>query len=266
MYEKYLSYTVSFYHCLGCLRRIVNRAADRQQAITVYYIHRPPYYINTGNITPSGFIINIGIMIFKQAGLSCQFVELPPKRILQEIRQQEYACSIGWFKNPERMVFAAFSQPIYQNQPTIMVMRQGYEYGLPAKPTLQQVMESPLVLGVINGFSYGSKIDDAISRFKPSIYGISGDSENLLKMISMNRLDYVFMAPEEANFFISRDFLLKSGLQIVAIADEPEGNYRYIMFSKGVPRQIIDRIDAAIEVIHQSDQYAELISPTNMTK
>lgn len=228
--------------------------------LTVYYFHRPPYYIKQGDRAPGGFLVDVTRIVLDQAGISYQLIELPPKRILQKIEQNEYCCSIGWFKNPEREKFALFSDIIYQNRPTVIVVRQGAASGFSEKPALKQLMESHLVLGVIEGFSYGPKIDAAISLFKPKIYGISGDSENLLKMICNQHLDYAFMAPEEAAYIVGKDSLLKPVLQIIEIDEEPMGNERYLMFSKMAGSEIVDRVNAAIQIVKSSDRYAETVS------
>jgi polar amino acid transport system substrate-binding protein len=235
-------------------------AEDTDKVLTVYYFHRSPYYITQDDGNATGFLVEITRMILDHADISYVFVDFPPKRILKNIKRTEYSCSIGWFKNVERETFARFSDPIYQDMPTGIVLRHSSLSLLGKKPALRELMQSGLMLGVVDGFSYGARIDEAIAQLKPSIYAISGESENLLKMIQSERIDYAFMVPEEFRYMLKRDPLITSDLRLIEIADEIEGNNRFLMFSSGVGPEIIERVNESIKIVKQTDKYADLIT------
>lgn len=199
-------------------------------------------------------------MILDTAGIPFAFVEIPPKRILKNIEQIEYSCSVGWFKTAERETFARFSDPIYKDMPTGIVLRRSSLSMFSEKPTLTEILESSLMLGVVDGFSYGSKVDEAIFRLKPSIYAISNEAENLLKMIQSERIDYAFMAPEEANYILQKDLVMKSDLQVIEMANEIEGNFRYLIFSRGVGPEIVDRVNESIRIVEKTKKYRDLVT------
>ena len=241
------------------LFRIVD-AKDADEVLTVYYFHRPPYYINQDDGDATGLLVEITRMILDHAGIPYAFVDFPPKRILKNIAQTEYSCSVGWFKNAERETFARFSDPIYQDLPMGVVLRPSSLSLLVEKPALSALLQSGLMLGVVDGFSYGAQIDEAIVQLKPSIYAISCETENLLKMIQSKRIDYAFMAPEELGYVFEKNPLMKSDLQFIEIADQREGNFRYLMFSRGVGPEVIERVNKSIATVKQMDKYADLIN------
>lgn len=234
------------------------RAGEENKVLKVYYFHRPPYYIKLDDGKETGFLVEITKLVLDTARIPHVFVETPPKRILKFIEQTEYSCSVGWFKTRERESVSLFSDPIYQDMPTGIVLRRSSSFA--EKPTLNQVLESPLMLGVVQGFSYGADIDDAILRLNPSKFSISGEDENLLKMIQYKRIDYAFMAPEEANYLLHQNPFIKSELQLIKIADAPEGNFRYLMFSKGVGSAVVERVNESIRKVKNTKKYKDLIS------
>ena len=234
-------------------------AGEENKVLKVYYFHRPPYYVRLDDGKATGFLVEITKMILDTAGISHVFVETPPKRILKFIEHAEYSCSVGWFKTRERESVALFSDPIYQDMPAEIVSRRSSSL-FTEKPTLNQVLESPLTLGVVKGFSYGSDVDDAILRLNPSIFSISGEAESLLKMIQYKRIDYAFMAPEESNYILQQNPLMRSELQLIKIADVTQGNFRYLMFSKGVGSAVVERVNESIRKVKNTEKYRDLIS------
>jgi uncharacterized protein (TIGR02285 family) len=197
------------------------RAGSSQDPLLIYYFHRPPYYVERAGGEPTGFLVEITRMIFQKADIPCKFVPMPPKRILLRIRQKEYSCSVGWFKTPERELFASFSSPIYRNKPLCIVMRKSQVSAFPEEPSLQQVFESGLTLGVIDSFSYGAWVDDRIAKLRPALYKSTGTQNNLLKMILKSRLDYMLIAPEEAQFIFVNNKEMRDNLKCIRMAGAP---------------------------------------------
>lgn len=234
-------------------------AESSGKPLLIFYFHRPPYYVERTEGEPTGFLVEITRMVFRKADIPYKFLKMPPKRILLRIRQKEYSCSVGWFRNAERELFASFSSPIYRNKPLCIVMRKSQVAGFPSRPTLQRIFESGLTLGVIDSFSYGAWVDDKIAKLSPRLYKFSGNQSNVLNMIMKSRLDYMLMAPEESHYIFNNNQEVRDKLKCIRIADAPEGNLRYLMFSRGVDQRIIERLNAAIEEVIQSDSYKNLI-------
>lgn len=234
-------------------------SVETKQVLKVYYFHRPPYYMKLNDGNASGFLVEITRMIFNAAEIPFVFVDIPPKRILKNIAQVEYSCAVGWFKTAERETFARFSDPIYQDMPVKIILRRSSSSMFSEKPALTEILGSGLMLGVIDGFSYGSVVDEAIFRLKPSMYAISNEAEKLVKMIQSERIDYAFMTPEEANYILQKDSAMKAELLIMEMADELIGNSRYLIFSTGVEPEIVDRVNKSIKIVKKTKKYSDLI-------
>jgi uncharacterized protein (TIGR02285 family) len=146
--------------------------ASPRGPLNVYYIHRPPYYMTLENGQAGGFLIAAARMILDDAALDHRVVPLPPKRILRFLRNSRYACSVGWFRTPEREGFALFSEPIYRNRPLGAVMRRSTAARLAQPPSMEQLLHSEMVFGVIDGFSYGNWADMRIRQADPRLHRV----------------------------------------------------------------------------------------------
>lgn len=227
--------------------------------LTVYYIHRPPYYVKDAAGQAGGFLVEITRQVLIEAQIPFHFEEMPPKRILSRLRERRRACSPGWFKTPDRERVARFSQSIYRNLPLCMIINRQLALRFEEAPKMARILSSGLTLGVMDGFSYGPWTDAHIADFRPKVYRLTGRQGNLLKMVLRNRVDYMFMAIEEAaHVFAHNDRAAAMG-RIVRIADAPEGNQRHIMFSLGVDEQTVEKIDSAIERVRVSESYARIV-------
>lgn len=219
------------------------------EPMKVYYFPRPPYYIVNADGSVSGLITDVVKKVFDDAGVKYTFIEAPSRRVEESLKLGENACGIGWFKRPDREEFAVFSDPIYQDKKQNIIILTSKRNSLPANPTLEQILKSPLKLGVIDGFSYGSWVDDAIKKFNPSIEKANVDQTRFLLMNSNARFDYGFISQEEGEYSLNSDRNLSSKLSLVPISDAPSGNYRYIMYSKGVNNELIRKVNASIKKI-----------------
>lgn len=237
-------------------------------ALTIYYYDRMPYY---GDIEgkAAGSLVDITRQIAEAAGIPCRFVKVPPKRVLELLKEQKNACAIGWFRNRERTALYTFSRdPIYQDAPFRVVVAADKQDLLPAPRTIQSILNSGLELGVIDGFIYGDWLDDNLMRFKPKIQkvDIGDDSEKLYKMIIAKRFDYLFAGTEEGSYIVNKTPLYQQQLALLSIADAPMGNPRYILFNKGVDPLLLDKVNAAIPRVKASAKYKRVVNQIQAIK
>ena len=224
-------------------------ASDEKPKLTIYYLHRPPYYVRTDD-KPQGFIMILTRKVFEKAGIEVEFKEIPPKRILHELTKPQPACSPGWFKTPEREKLYLFSAAIYQNAPLTFVARKSENNGR-TKISLDEMitfLKASRRPGLICGFSYGPFLD-ALFASAQTTECLSTSVLNVLKMVAEGRADFTILSPEELGYLISRYPDLKESLAIISIEGIPEGNRRYIMCSKGVPSHVMESINEAIRAI-----------------
>lgn len=217
------------------------------QDITVSYMNRPPYYY-TDQGEPRGFLVELTRNIFFDAGIDVTFKELPPNRIMHEIRKKDVLhCSIGWFRTPERDEFAKFSLPIYQNMPIVVVTTRKNKSRFMTYKTLRQLFsDRSLVMGNISSFSYGIYIDQLMKDLSPTTHEISTRRGILPALLLKKRADYLLSAPEEIDMLIQSEGMNKEDFITLVMEDIPEGNRRYLMFSMSVSDDMINRINASI--------------------
>ncbi len=218
------------------------------QVIEVLYMERPPYY-HTQNNQPAGFLLEQSLRAFRQAGVEVKIRSLPAKRILQIVREgQTQVAAIGWFKSKDRLAWASFSSPLYRDQPLIALHRKKAKDGLGETSSLSDLFTNPqLRLGVLDGYSYGDQVDDSIRRLSPPRFVLSGDQVQLVRMLAAGRVDYMLVAPEEVSHLLLSAGENERDFSFTLLADVPEGNTRYIMFSRSVSPEIIRRVNLVLQ-------------------
>jgi polar amino acid transport system substrate-binding protein len=217
------------------------------ETIIIHYHHRPPFYLEDGGQV-RGLVIDPISRAFKEAGIPHLWRETPAKRQLELIAAgEDLSCGAGWFKTPEREVYARYTLPVYRDKPTVAVFRASDDY-LPDGPiSLDQVLgEWRLTLLAKEGYSYGPYIDGHLQALSPRRIFTTGENRDILRMIEQYRADYSFLSEEEAAELLSDSGFVADRFKIVRFRDVPEGGDRHIMCSKKVSEETMTRLDAAI--------------------
>ena len=214
--------------------------------IIVHYHERHPYYISQGKGV--GGIMGDRInFVFEQAGIPLAWQKTPAKRQLDIIKTNRgREAAAGWFKTPERQIFAKFSQPIYQDRPTIALVRADQKLIQSGGPLAEALANPRLRLLRKDGYSYGDFIDGLIDRFQPNQTITLADNVSMLKMIHTRRVDYFFIALEEADDLLTRAGLPAPDFKKITFTDMPEGNRRYVIFTRQVEDSTIERLNRII--------------------
>lgn len=214
--------------------------------LAIYYFPRPPYYTTEADGRAGGILVERVRAIMAQAGIEHRFVEAPSKRVLLMLGQDEAACGVGWLRTPSRETLFRFSLPIHRDAPLVALVGSAGLARLPARPTLEGLLGSDLVLGVIDGFSYGEAVDRMIARANPKRQMVTGEVQRLVRMIAAGRCDWMLLNPLEAHWQLERDPGLARALRVLALPDAPASNPRYLMCSQSVAPEVMERIDRAI--------------------
>jgi len=214
--------------------------------VTVHYHVRVPY-VEATPIGLAGLTGTPAALAFEKAAIAFQWKQTPSKRQLLTIRRNTGCdCSIGWFKNPERQKFAKFTHHIYQDEPQIALARAD-DSRLYAGMTVDTALANrQLKLEVKDGYSYGVFLDAKIARHRPKLSRTTGANVRMLKKIHQRRADYMFIAPEEAASLIQLSGFPAADFKFVRFADMSEGEKRYILCSRKVGDDIIEKLNAAI--------------------
>src|SRR5687768_13276837 len=102
-------------------------AAADEPHVTILFHVRPPYSQQEADGRVTGILVEPVAAALAKAGIGVEWIEMPPARQTEIIKRGKGAgpvCGLGWFKRPERERFALFSDPIYQDQPSLLVARK----------------------------------------------------------------------------------------------------------------------------------------------
>lgn len=199
---------------------------------------------------PDGFLLKLADKAFHKAGIRVRYESLPTKQILNSMYSGLPVCSIGWFKTPEREAYARFSRSIYKNHPLELVYLKKNETLLWGMESLDRLTrDKSLTLGLPRGYSLGKVVDGIIERNKPSVYVANGGYADLFRLLAAEQITYFLAAAEYIDFHIRRNRLNPTLFAHRNLVDVPERNTRHLMYSQGVPEEVIRRIDKALEPI-----------------
>ncbi len=218
-----------------------------QDALQLWYLERSPYYVTEADGSVSGIVASPVEAAMNAAGIDRQWKQSPGARQLAEVeRGTAFACGVGWFRNPKREAFARFSKPVYRDKPMVALIRADDEK-TKAHPTLESLMrDKGLAMGAKNGFSYGGFADGMIEALAPKQVVTSQDHKGMGRMLAKRRFDYLLIAAEEADHVLAQLGPLGEQLTTQELSDFPPGNTRYLMCSKAVPQDLIDRFSQAL--------------------
>jgi len=234
-------------------------SGPEREPLPVYYFNKPPYYIEKPDGAAGGFLVEVARLILDGAGIPHRFERLPVKRILRAVQSGERCASVGWFRTPERERYALFSLPIYQNRPIGLVVARDTAQRLPPRPSLQKVLAAGLSFGAIEGFSYGPWLDEHLAALGPRLHRVTGEPEDVYRMILKGRFEATFVAPEEAFYLMSTHGAYRQGLRFLPLKDAPEGNPRHLMFGAGLEPGLLDAVNLSIRKATAGEDYRRIL-------
>lgn len=73
----------------------------------------------------------------------------------------------------------------------------------------------------------------------------------MLQMLQAGRVDYLLIAPEEAEFAISEAGLNRQDFLLHSLQNMPLGEQRFLIFSQQVAPEVIEHINQRLRFYHQ---------------
>lgn len=233
--------------CLGFLLMCMRPQSGIAETLDIYYFEYPPYYHKLENGQASGIIVDLARKILASAQIEAKFLFVPAKRILHEIKSDHPAASLGWFKTPEREQFARFSLPIYVNRPAEVFLLRENEQKFRPYDSLEGLLQSgKFFFGRVQGLSEGPQLDGMLAKYEHKTVQVTTDTVRMLKMLESRRFDFMLIPPEEVDVLLQAAQTSRDKFMLRAMNDIPQGNLRYIIYSKAVDPDLIRRIDQAI--------------------
>jgi len=218
------------------------------EKLQILYEDRPPYYVTENDDSVSGIVLTPVALALKKAGIDFEWVIRSSKRQIVEVKNNRRAiCTPGWFKKPERELFAKFSDSVYQDKPQVILARVDNPHKDHHTKLEQLFSDKAHRIGVKLGFSYGTYIDQLLAKHQPTLIETSQNLDGMVRMLLGKRFDYMITTPEE--YVVLKERLGKSSQLIAALSlnDIPPGNKRYLICSKKVDDEIINRFNAALK-------------------
>jgi uncharacterized protein (TIGR02285 family) len=213
------------------------------------YHERPPYAETAGTVV-KGLTASPSANAFDKAGIPFKWALTPSKRELQAIQDNQGCdCSVGWFKNPDREKFALFTSALYRDQPQVAIALANNDKIKSGGTVAQTLTNANLILGVKDGYSYGRFLDAQIAANNPKKDVTTAENTNMLEKIHKGYNDYFFIAPEEADDLIKVSGFPKEDFKYVTFTDMPNGELRYLICSKRVGTDIVDKLNQALSTI-----------------
>jgi uncharacterized protein (TIGR02285 family) len=233
---------------LGSLLLIAASATQAASPVLIAYRDKPPLN-STENGKPVGLLIDKTRAIFKRAGLVIYFEEMPSKRIALELQKNTRPiCSPGWYKLPEREVFANFSHAFHRDRPQIVLASGSSAAAVSAHRSIEALTaDSRLQLAVVDEISYGQDLDARIKRMQRAPLRATVTALQLSKMVAAQRADYMFMDQDDLEYLDRNGEISGSGLKPIQFTDMPPGLFRHLWCSKRVDAAMLNRINAAID-------------------
>jgi polar amino acid transport system substrate-binding protein len=222
--------------------------ARAEDVITLLFTDRAPYTEMTQDGSPVGLVATEATYAFMTADLRYAWQVSSFKRILQTIEQPTgQNCAAGLYKTPERERFAKYTKPIFRDGQTVLIVRK--EIAVPSSVKFEYILTIPNLRILVKGsYSYGAMIDGIFAKLKPNLIIADVEVRQMVEMLKGNRGDALIASAEEANYLMKE--LDRSGrtLKTVSLIDSPLGEYRYILCSKAVPDDVIERLNRTIRL------------------
>lgn len=215
--------------------------------LTLHYYERPPYLLREPDGTARGLTADPVRAAIKHAKLNVHWQLTPARRQLSLISHNSgYDCGIGWFRNAEREAFAQFSVPIYRDQPPVLILNRRIEHqhinsvaALLANPDLRVLIK--------DGLTYGSYLAERAAQARAHIETVSIEQPQLIRMVAAGRADVMFATAEEAQLLVTSYESGDAAVKVVRFPDIPNGEFRYLMCSRNIDADTMQRINDAIK-------------------
>jgi polar amino acid transport system substrate-binding protein len=229
----------------SCLLAPLAGASD--DAITATYSERPPYMMAQADGSPSGLTGTPAAQAFKAAGIPVVWQNLPTNRQLLMVKDPgQRACAIGWFRVERREPYTKYTKPIYRDKEWVVLANATLAARHDA--TLEALLrQSGTRVLVKDNYSYGTELDQLLRKWRPTLAVSTASNAKMVQSISKGVVDMMFVSQEEGDYIMAHHASEQTKhLRLLRFKDMPRGPERYIMCGKGVPDDVIVRLNKAI--------------------
>lgn len=219
-----------------------------QDGLTVMYNEKPPFFYTKDGM-PAGILVDIMLKVADRSGVAIRFESVPFNRILQRLKVEEPGvAALGLSLTEERTAYAVFSLPLYKDSRPIILARASRKSGFTSYARMEDMVSSTnYTYGGVLGNVY--PIDPLLATMGKRDRRWAVSPEQLMLMLTLGRFDFMMIYPEELEYLLATAGVAASDIAVLAYPDVPDGDYRYLLFSKSVPSDLVDRLNAAIAAL-----------------
>lgn len=241
--------TISQFIWLCSFGTLFSLPTHAQELVSVAWRTKPPYqYLENGE--EKGFLLDRAKQIFMQAQIPTKFINEPGNRIWSNFSSGKKSyCSFDWFRIPQREPLVQFSQPFNHSPPyAVLASPMAFSHVSAHKSITSLLSDTNLTLGLVDAASYGTELDAMIRNGKNKLERNMVLPMILARMVSANRVSYMFIDRVDWAYLKDTGSQLYSG-RLVDIGGMPAGLDSYIVCSKDISPAQMANINASIAKI-----------------
>lgn len=220
--------------------------AVAEDTIHVAFSERPPYTLTQADGSPGGLTGAATAAAFKAAGIPVQWHIVPTNRQLFMVKDQHSpSCAIGWFATAERREYAKFTKPIYRDRTWVVLTNATFAArGIGSLAELAAQRDIRVLIK--DNYSYGG-LDAFMKQWHPVVAVSTAPTVKMVQSVSKGIVDLMFVSEDEGNYIVQHQGgAHAANLRLLQFKDMPPGLERHIMCGKGVPDEVIARLNKAI--------------------
>ena len=201
---------------------------------------------------PVGTYLPLAAQIAKTAHVDIVWKQLPQNRLIEEARDNTpNYCAVGIYKTVERSAFAKFTQAFYHDKPLVVVAMKDKASAIRNHANFAALAaDTKFTVGILDGFSYGPKLDAVIAKMAGNIDRVAGTPMQNLSKLAAGRVDYLIASSNETPRGAVGTIVDPKDLVLIEFADMAPGASRHFMCSKAVDDATIERLNTAIHTLH----------------
>lgn len=233
----------------------VTEGAAKPEPLTLGYVVRPGLAEVIDGL-PRGTYLPVAAAVAREAGIEIRWEPLPQPRLIEQARvNTPNYCAVGVYQTAERSGFAKFSHPFFLDKPLVVVALKAREAEIRKHASFAALAEDAgLKVGLLEGFSYGPRLDAIIAKMNGNVDRIAGTPMQNLSKLVLGRVDYIVgSADETPRGYDGNDVPIKD-LAVVSFPDMAPGAARHFMCSQAVDDGIVKRLNAAMQSLHSATE------------
>jgi polar amino acid transport system substrate-binding protein len=207
--------------------------------------------------TLTGLDVELAQAILQQAGCKVTFKKRPWARALTEIEAGTIDFVTGASRNPERELYANFSEP-YRDETMVLLVRKGEAGKFPLQ-TLNDLLLTEFRLGVVRDFYYGEEHKQLMlnETYRKKVSVVPSDAQNLKKLLT-GRVDGILIDRYTGPFLARQE---GGNTQIEQHPVKVSSSDIFLMFSKkSVDPAQIQKINAALATLRSNGGYQAILN------